>query len=125
LGLRQTRQELDGLPRWARNRRRALTDTMLNHEQQLRQTEPTLAGMDAEIDRLTRQVTHHSRQYRASDLAGPHRARPGAWDRGRTGELTRPWPTPAGGHDLTAIGLARGPEPYRGAERDHDDGLSL
>ena len=122
--LRQTRQELKALPRWARGRRRALTDTMLSSEQQLRQTEPTLASLDAEIDRLSRQVTHHTRQRQANDLAGPHRPRPGSWGLGRTGQLTRPWPAPRG-DDLTAIGLPVRREPYRGAERDLNDGLSL
>ena len=123
-GLHQTRQELEGQSRWARGRRRALTETIGNIERELLRSQPTLASVDAEIDRLTRQVTHHSRQHQASDLPGPHRPRPGAWDLGRTGGLTQPWPTPAGGHDLTAIGLPRGREPYRGAERDLDRGLS-
>lgn len=121
--LRQNRAELEGLPRWARGRRRALTDTISSHELQLRQTEPTLAGLDAEIDRLSRQVTHHARQRHASDMTGPHRDRPGSWDLGRTGELTRPWPAPAG-DDLAATGLPGRREPYRGAERDLDGGLS-
>ena len=121
--LRQTRQEFEGLPRWARGRRRALTDTIGSSELQLRQTEPTLASLDAEIDRLGRQVAHHTRQRHANGLTGPHRDRPGSWAPGRTGEVTRPWPAPDGG-DLTAISLP-GHQPYRGAERDLDSGLSL
>ncbi|HWH00411.1 MAG TPA: MobF family relaxase, partial [Pilimelia sp.] len=57
--LRQTREELDALPRWARSRRRALTETITTSEQQLQQSAPTLGTLDAEIDRLTRQVAHH------------------------------------------------------------------
>ncbi|MBC7373419.1 MAG: AAA family ATPase, partial [Frankiales bacterium] len=121
--LRQTREELEASPRWARGRRRALTNTINSHQLQLRQSEPTLASLDAGIDRLSRQVTHHARQHQTSDLAGPLRYRPGSWDPGRTGELTRPWPTPTD-DDLTAIGLAGRREPYRGAERDLDGGLS-
>ena len=121
--LRQTRQEFEGLPRWARGRRRALTDTIGSSELQLRQTEPTLASLDAEIDRLGRQVAHHTRQRHANGLTGPHRDRPGSWAPGRTGEVTRPWPAPDG-DDLTAISLP-GHQPYRGAERDLDSGLSL
>ena len=117
--LQQSREDLEALPRWARGRRRALTDLTHGQEQQLRQTEPTLAGLDAEIDRLSRQVAHHTRQRQASDLPAPHRARPGRWDPGRTGELTGPWPAPAGDH-LAAIGMAGRREPYRGAEPDRD-----
>jgi len=123
--LGQTRQELEALPRWARGRRRALTDTISSSEQELRRSEPTLASLDAEVDRLTRQVAHHTRQRLTSDLSGPHRPRPDRWDLGRAGELARSWPAPVGGHDLTSIGLPGGREPYRGAERDLDDGLSL
>ena len=122
--LRQGREELEGLPRWARGRRRALADTISSHELQLRQTGPALAGLDAEIDRLSRQVTHHTRQRQANDLTGPLRDPPGSWDLGRSGELTRPWPAPAG-DDLAAIGLPGRREPYRGAERDLDGGLIL
>jgi len=122
--LGQNRQKLEALPRWARGRRRALTDTMLSSEQELRRSEPTVATLTAEVDRLTRQAAHHTRQRLTSDLAGPHRPRPGAWDLGRAGALARPWPAPGGGHDLTAIALPGGREPYRGAERDLDGGLS-
>ena len=123
--LQQNRQELEALPRWARGRRRALTETILGSEQELRRSEPTLVSLDAEIDRLTRQVAHHSRQGLTSDLATPHRTRPDVWDLGRAGELARPWPASGGGHDLSSIGLPGGREPYRGAERDRGDGLSL
>ena len=111
------------MPRWARGRRRALTDTIGSYELQLRQTEPTLSGLDAEIDRLSCQVTHHARQRQASNPTGPHRDRPGSWDLSRTGELTRPWPAPHS-DDLAAIGLPGRGEPHRGAERDLDGGLS-
>ena len=121
--LRQNLAELEELPRWARGRRQALTDTISSHELPLRQTEPTLGSLDAEIDRLRRQLTHHARQRQANDPTGPHRDRPGSWDRGRTGELIRPWPAPVA-DDLAAIGLAGRREPYRGAERDLDGGLS-
>jgi conjugative relaxase-like TrwC/TraI family protein len=120
--LRQTREELKALPRWARGRRRALTDTITSGEQRLRQSEPSLASLDAEIDRLTRQVAHHTRQRLASDLAPPHRARPGRWNLGRDGELARPRTAPLSGQDLST--LLAGREPYRGAERDPGHGLS-
>ena len=110
------------MPRWARGRRRALTDTISQYELQLRQTEPTLASLDAEIDRLSRQVTHHIRQRQANGLTGPHRARPGSWDLSLPSELTRPRPA-AVGDDLAAIGLPGRREPYGGAERDLDGGL--
>ncbi len=123
--LQQTRTELEALPRWARGRRRALTDTLTSGQWRRRQTEPTQGSLDAEIDRLTRQVAHHTRQRLASDLAAPHRPRPDGWDLGRAGELARPRPAPVGGHDLSTIRLPGGREPYRGVEPDLGDGLSL
>jgi hypothetical protein len=122
--LRQTREEIEGLPRWARGRRRALTDTLTSGEQRLRQTEPAQVGLDADIDRLTRQVAHHTRQRLISDLAVPHRARPDGWDLGRAGELASPRPADAGAHDLFSSALPRPRDPYRGPERDHGSGLS-
>jgi hypothetical protein len=122
--LEQTRTKLQALPRWARTRRRALTDTLNSSQHLLRQSDPAQAGLDGEIDRLTRQVAHHSRQRLASDLAAPHRARPDGWDLGRAGELARPRPAPVGGNDLSTIRLPGGRERYRGAERDRSDGLS-
>ena len=121
--LRQNRAELEGLPRWTRGRRRHLTNTISSHELQLRQSEPTLGSLDAEIDRLRRQIAHHARQRQASELTGPHRDRPASWDLSRTGEFTRPWPAPHS-DDLAAIGLAGRREPYLGAERDLGGGLS-
>lgn len=109
---------------WARGRRRALTDTLTSREQRLRQTEPAQVGLDADIDRLARQVAHHTRQRLASDLAVPDRARPDGWDLGRAAELAWPRPADAGAHDRFSSTLARPREPYRGPERDHGSGLS-
>ncbi|MCY7364033.1 MAG: hypothetical protein LH469_01730 [Frankiaceae bacterium] len=120
--LRQTREELKALPRWARGRRRALTNTITSGERRLLQTEPTLATLDAEVDRLTRQVDHHTRQRLASDSAAPHPPRPGRWDPTRPGAPTRPRPAPLSGQDLST--LLAGREPYRGPERDLGEGLS-
>jgi hypothetical protein len=120
--LHDTRTALEALPRWARGRRRALTETITSTEQQLRQTEPTQGSLDAELDRLTRQVAHHTRQHLASDLAEQHIPRPDRWDLDRTGLL--PWRTPGDGPEPATLGLPRGREPYRGAERDLGDGLS-
>jgi len=122
--LRQTREELEGLPRWARGRRRALTDTLTSGEQRLRQTEPAQVSLDADIDRLTRQVAHHTRQRLASDLAAPHRARPDGWDLGRAGELAPPRPADPGAHDRFSSALAPPRDPHRGPERDRGSGLS-
>jgi chromosome segregation ATPase len=123
--VQQTRTELEALPRWTRSRRSALTETISSSEQRLRQTGPTQGSLDAEIDRLTRQVAQHTRQRLASDLAAPHRARAEGWDLGRAGELARSRPAPVGDPDLSTIRLPGGREPYRGAERDLGDGLSL
>jgi len=120
--LQQTRTELQALPRWARGRRRALTETINSSQHLLWQTEPTQGTLAAETDRLTRQVAQHTRQRLASDLAAPHRARPDRWDLGRAGELARPQPAPLSGQDLSSLLVRR--EPYRGAEREVGDGLS-
>jgi len=121
--LQQTHAELEALPRWARGRRRALTETINSSQHLLGQTEPTQGTLNAEIDRLTRQVAHHTRQRLASDLATPHRARPDKWDVGRASELARL--ATVGGHDLSTIGPPAGRGPYRAAEREVGDGLSL
>ena len=86
------------------------------------QTEPTLATLDAEVDRLSRQADHHTRQRQASDLAAPHRPRPDRWDPTRSGAVARPRPTPLSGQDLST--LLAGREPYRGAEQDLGHGRS-
>jgi conjugative relaxase-like TrwC/TraI family protein len=121
--LRQTGTELEALPRWARQRRRALTDTLSSSQQQLLQSEPTQASLDAEVDRLTRQVGHHTRQRLNNDLAASHRVRPDGWDRTRDGELARPRRATVRLDDLTASVLP-GSQPYRAPERDRSDGLS-
>jgi conjugative relaxase-like TrwC/TraI family protein len=118
--LRQTREELEALPRWARGRRRALTDTITSGERRLLQTEPTLATLDAEVDRLTRQLDHHTRQRLASDSAAPHPPRPGGGDPTRPGAPTRPRPAPLSGQDLSSLLAGRAPD--REAERDLGEG---
>jgi hypothetical protein len=91
--LRQTRHHLEALPWWALSRRRSLTDTITSSEQQLRQTEPTLATLDAELDRLTRQVDHHTRQRRGRRSG---RAAPPAAGRVGLDASRRTGPAPAG-----------------------------
>jgi len=120
--LQQNRAELETLPRWARARRRGLTDTISSSEQQLVHSSPTLASLDADIDRLTRQVAHHTRQRLTSDLSGPDLARPDRWDPTRPGALARPRPAPISGQDLSSLLAARAP--YRGDEQDVGYGLS-
>lgn len=120
--LRQTRADLEALPRWARGRRRALTETITSGEQRLLQTEPMQATLDAEVDRLTRRAEHHTRQRLASDVAAPHRPRPDGWHPTRSGAPARPRPAPLSGQDLA--GLLAGRAPYRGAERDLGEGRS-
>ncbi len=88
----------------------------------MRHSAPTQASLNADIDRLTHQVAHHTRQRLASDLAATARVRPDAWDLTRAGALARPRPAPISGQDLAS--LLAGREPYRGAERDLGDGLS-
>ena len=117
-----TRAELEALPRWARGRRRALTDTMGSSEQRLRQTATTQASLEAEIDRLTRQVAHHTRQRLATELADVHRTRPDRWDLGRARRLAEP--TPSQGLDLATPGRQVGREAYRDTGRELGDGLS-
>ncbi len=120
--LQQTKAELETAPRWARGRRRALIDTISSGEQRLQQTAPTLGTLDADIDRLTRQVAHHTQQRLTSDVAAPDRARPDRWDPTRTPALTRPRPEPISRQDLP--GLLAGREPHRGPEQARGDGRS-
>jgi translation initiation factor 2B subunit (eIF-2B alpha/beta/delta family) len=119
--VQQTSEQLEQLPRWARRRRRTLTDTLTSGQQQLRQTDPTWATLDAEIDRLTRQVAHHTRQRQASDLAAQRTVLPDTGGPTRPGQPTRPRPAPVGVHELASL-LANG-ERHRRADRSRADGL--
>jgi len=118
--VQQAREQLEQLPRWAPRRRRALTDILISGQQQLRQTDPTWATLDAEIDRLTRQIAHHTRQRQDDDSAAQHPVRPGAWDPTRPGHPMGLRPALVSAHDLARL-LANG-EHHRGADRDRADG---
>jgi hypothetical protein len=119
--VQQIREQFEQLPRWAPRRRRNLTDALTSGQQRLRQTQPTLSTLDADIDRLTRQVAHNTRQRQASELAAQHPIRPNAWDRTRTGQPAGSGPAPLDERQVASM-LARR-EPHRGPERDHTDGL--
>jgi hypothetical protein len=121
--LQHARTELQALPRWARSRRRTLTDTITCSQQRLQQSAPTQASLDAEVDRLTRQVAHHTRQ-RARDLAVHDRPPSGRTELARAAELAWPRLADAGARDRFSSALARLREPYRGPERDTGSGLS-
>jgi len=122
--VQQTHEQLAQLPRWARRRRRALTDTLASGQQRLRQTEPTMATLDAEIDRLTRQVAHHTRQQQASGLTAQHRLPGDGWDLTRALTHARRGPAPRDSHDLSTRTLPGRREPTRGPERNTHDGRS-
>jgi hypothetical protein len=113
--LRAQREQLEELPRWAYRRRRALTASVAGTRQSLRLTDSILGTLDGEIERLTRQVAHHSRRRVAGDLAvqQQHRARAGTWHRSA--------PPDAG--ELARLLLER--QPCRAAVPDSADGLSL
>jgi conjugative relaxase-like TrwC/TraI family protein len=121
--LQQVQAELEALPRWARSRRRTLTETMTSSQQRLHHTAPTQASLDAEVDRLTRQVAHHTRQ-RARDLAVHDRLPSGTTELIRAARLAWPRPAGAGARDRFSSALARPQDPYRGPERDPGSGLS-
>jgi septal ring factor EnvC (AmiA/AmiB activator) len=121
--LQQAQSELEALPRWARSRRRTLTDTISSSQQRLQQTAPTHNSLDGEVDRLTRQVAHHTRQ-RSRDLAVHNPLPSGTTDLVRAAELAWPRPANAGARDLFSSALGRPRDPYRGPERDHGSGLS-
>jgi hypothetical protein len=120
-GLQHAQTELEALPRWARSRRRTLTETITSSQQRLHQTGPTQASLDAEVDRLTRQVAHHTRQ-RARDLADPPPS--GTPDLIRAVELAWPRPAGPGAREPFSTALAAPQNPYRGPERDTGSGLS-
>jgi hypothetical protein len=121
--LQHAQNELDALPRWARSRRRALTDTISSSQQRLQQTAPTQASLDGEIDRLTRQVAHHTRQ-RTRDLAVHDPLPFGTTDLIRAAELAWPRPAAPGVRDPFSSGLGGPQNPYRRPERDTGSGLS-
>jgi hypothetical protein len=121
--LQQAQNELEGLPRWARSRRRTLVDTITSSQQRLQQTAPTQASLDAEVDRLTRQVAHHTRQ-RARDLAVSDPLPSGTPERARATELAWRRPDAPGVRDPFSTALAQPRDPYRGRERDSGSGLS-
>ena len=122
--VQRTQEQLEQLPRWARRRRRALTDTLASGQQRLRQTEPTKATLDAEIDRLTRQLAHHTRLQQVSDVTAQRWPPGDGWD--LTGALTRArrGPAPGDSRDLSTLTLPGRHEPSRGPERDTRDGRS-
>jgi conjugative relaxase-like TrwC/TraI family protein len=121
--LQHAQTELQALPRWARNRRRALTETLTSSQQRLHHSAPTQATLDAEIDRLTRQVAHHTRQ-RARDLTAHDPLPSGPMDVAGAAELSWPRPAGAGARDPFSSALARPRDLYRGPERDTGGGLS-
>jgi hypothetical protein len=122
--VQQSREQLEQLPRWAPRRRRTLSNTLTSGQQQLRQTDPTLATLDAEIDRLTRQVAHHTRQRQASDVTAQYRPPSDGWDLTRALTRARRGPGPGDSHDLPVVTLPGRGAPSRGPERDSRDGRS-
>jgi conjugative relaxase-like TrwC/TraI family protein len=74
--LAQARAEHAGLPRWAPRRRPALTDLIHHHETGRAQAQPVLNRLDVEINELTRQVDHDTRD--RQDRADREQRRPGA-----------------------------------------------
>jgi len=121
--LQQAQTELEALPRWARSRRRTLTDAIGSSQQRLHLSAPTQASLDAEIDRLTRQLAHHTRQ-RARDLAVSDPLPGGTTELARAAELAWPRPAVAGARAPFSNALAGPGEPYRGSERDPGSGRS-
>jgi hypothetical protein len=104
--LQQTSEQLEQLPRLARRRRRALTDNLLSGQRQLRQTDPTFATLDAEIDRLTRQIAHHTRHHQPSHPTAHHRLPGDGWDLARALTQTRHGAVPSGSDDRSTITLS-------------------
>jgi hypothetical protein len=121
--LQQARSELEELPRWARSRRRTLTDTISSSQQQLHSSAPTQGSLDAEVDRLSRQVAHHTRQ-RARDLSASDPLPSGTTDLIRAAELAWPRPAAPGVRDPFSSTLAGPQDPYRGPDLDTGSGLS-
>ena len=119
--VQKTREQLEQLPRLAYRRRGTLTDTLASAQQRVRQTDPTWASLEAEIDRLTREVAHHTRQRQASDLNPQRLVRPGAWDPTRPWPPTRPGAAQLDAHELVSSLTRR--EPYRGPKSGRADGL--
>jgi len=62
---RQTRAELEGSPRWARTRRRDLTVTLTQYDEQRQQQPVQLAQLDAEISQVRNRLEVHDREWNA------------------------------------------------------------
>lgn len=61
--LEQTRQQLNALPRWARQHRRdTFTTAVSSAQQQLGQVQQLKSTLEAEIDRRARRVEHQARE---------------------------------------------------------------
>jgi len=68
---RQTRAELEGSPRWARTRRRDLTATLTQYDEQRQQQPGQLAQLDAEISQVRNRLEVHDREWNARRATQP------------------------------------------------------
>jgi len=122
----QARTQLTGAPRWARARRRDLTDTLASCDSQLQQHPEQLAQLDTQISQVTRRLEQHDRAWNARQAAD---YRTPSWPAAvldPLGQLTSPTLTrsapnpPSTRPTLTSPSRSSTTEPYRPApERGH------
>ena len=91
--IRDSSQQLDTAPKWARGRRHTLTATLTDDKAQLQQTHPMLASLDAQIAQQAVLVDSHNRQ--RDDEARDEQRRGGlaAFRRMAPNDLALPRPT--------------------------------
>ena len=86
----QTRAQLTDAPRWARARRRDLTDTLTACDSQLQQHPEQLAPLDTQITQVTSRLEAHQREWTARRDADNRTPRWPAAVVDPLGQLTRP-----------------------------------
>lgn len=126
---RDTSQQLDAAPKWARGRRQALTATFADIQAGLQQTHPALASLDTVILEQTRLVDRHTSQ--RDDQARDQQRRSGlaAFRRMAPNDLALPRPTQDQVREFaTRLAVSRSRDDdddfYRSPSQDQGRGLS-
>jgi ATP-dependent exoDNAse (exonuclease V) alpha subunit len=124
---RDTKQQLDAAPKWARGRRQTLTSIFTEIQGQLQETHPSLANLDTQIQEQTRLVDSHTRQRDDEKLDQQRRDDLGALRRRAPNDLALPRPTQDQVRDLAtrlAASRSRDDDDFYLHSHDNDRGLS-
>lgn len=124
---RDTKQQLDAAPKWARGRRQTLTATFAEVQGELRQTHPALASLDTKVQEQTRLVDSHTRQRDDERRDQQRRSGLAAFRRMARNDLALPRPTQDQVRDLAtrlAASRSRDADDFYVHSHDNDRGLS-